>query len=248
MASGIDKELLARFPAAAQPDVLGIAEAGVVAARETFGPFNDEDGSAYHQADGLTPEQTWERVAERVAEVTAHAVILALAGTMVSPTLICDLHRRVFGELFPDTAGTVREDAVQFGIVLGTRDKPVPRTQIGTPPKNINARLIKACDEFNAAVTAQDANEEPTSVDDLVHAPVKLYCKSLAIHPFADGNGRTAFALLQYALVRNYLLCVALPDFAAHQWALGVALQSSGKQSYVEMQRLLADTIRAANR
>ncbi len=77
---------------------------------------------------------------------------------------------------------------------------------------------------------------------------VRLYAKVLSIHPFVDGNGRTAFTILQYALVRSGLVCVALDDYAEHQWALGAALRIDSRQSYDPLQTLLVASFREHNR
>lgn len=74
---------------------------------------------------------------------------------------------------------------------------------------------------------------------DLVFIVVRLYAKILSTHTFLDGNGRTAFTLLQYALARNDLACIALDDFDAHQRALGAALRRDGRQSYGPLQSLI---------
>jgi hypothetical protein len=70
--------------------------------------------------------------------------------------------------------------------------------------------------------------------------------KVLSTHLLLDGNGRTAFTILQYALRRSELACVALEDFDAHQRALGTALRSDGRQSYVPLQALIADKLAQA--
>jgi Fic family protein len=80
-------------------------------------------------------------------------------------------------------------------------------------------------------------------LNEVVLPAARLYVKVLSIHPFLDGNGRTAYALLQYALVRSRLICVALEDFSAHQRALGVALRDDSRQSYLPLRDLLVDKL-----
>lgn len=237
-----DRDVLNDFPDDARPEALAILEAGEIAARETFGEFRDEEESPFYTAADLTPERTWELTAEEVARTTAHMALRALTGAPASLGLICEIHRRIFGELFRAEAGEPREIDAQYGLVIGTQDQPVAISQVAVAPKYIRARLHDACNEFNTSMAEADARDELELLEALL-APVKLYCKTLSVHPFIDGNGRAAFVLLQYALVRGHLLAVALPDFEAHQQALGVALQRSGKQSYVPMQELLAGSI-----
>ena len=210
-----------------------------------MGPFNDEHESPFYEAEDYSPERTWEKIAEGVAGVTARAVALALLAEPASAAMIADFHRRIFGELFPEVAGRLRRrgEEVQYGILMGTRKEPVHRARTGTAAGSLGKRLKKACDEFNAATAVEDESEEEPTMAQLIAPAVKFYAKVLSIHPFMDGNGRTAYVLLQYALVRNYLLAVALTDYERHQWALGVALRDDRRQSYVELEALVADTI-----
>jgi prophage maintenance system killer protein len=89
-------------------------------------------------------------------------------------------------------------------------------------------------------------SRETVLLDELALAVVRLYAKVLSIHPFVDGNGRTVFTLLQYALVRCGLACVALDDYAEHQWALGADLRIDGRQSYSPLQALLVAKLQRA--
>lgn len=49
-----------------------------IATRQTFGPFYGEPDSPFYEAEGLSPEETWERLAEKLALVTAHAILQGL--------------------------------------------------------------------------------------------------------------------------------------------------------------------------
>jgi fido (protein-threonine AMPylation protein) len=240
----LDESLLKLFPESARPEILALGEAARIAAKETFGPFNDAPESEFFAADDLSPESTWERLAESVALVGARAVVLALAGRSLTPDLICDLHERIFGELFPKWAGRLRspKDPVTYGIVIGTRDDPEYREQRGTDGRRIRRRLDELCAKFNNAATKSDA-ESVSRLEDLIRPAARAYCKLLSTHPFIDGNGRVAFLVLQFALIRMGLIAIALPDFEAHQRALGQALRTDGKQTYIEFERLLADTL-----
>jgi len=84
--------------------------------------------------------------------------------------------------------------------------------------------------------------EHPHLTDATLPA-ARLYAKLLSAHPFADGNGRTCYVALQFALVRLGAVTVSLPDYAEQQWHLGRALQAGGKQSYEPLARYLAKRI-----
>lgn len=242
------EELLRWFDEGERAEVLAIAEAADIAARETFGPFNDEEESPFFEADGYSPEGTWEAIAERVADAGARVVVLALAHERLSRSLIADIHAHLFGELFPSMGGRFRakNEGASYSILVGTRTRPQEQRLTGTSGRRLPDRLRRLCDEFNDAADAAFATSEPRFVEDLVRPATKAYCKFLSAHPFIDGNGRVGYLVLQFALVRMGLLTVALADFQEHQWALGQALRRDGQQAYAQIERLIADTIRNA--
>jgi fido (protein-threonine AMPylation protein) len=217
------------------------------AAAQTFGPFNDDEDSPFYAAEDASPEQTWERIAERVTLATTAAVVHGAAHRPISAADVSRLHEIVFATSFPEDAGRLRRrgEEAQYGIVIGTREQPVLSHARATAGVRVSARLDKTCREFNDAVEALESRET-VLLDELALAVVRLYAKVLSIHPFVDGNGRTVFTLLQYALVRCGLACVALDDYAEHQWALGAALRIDGRQSYSPLQALLVAKLQRA--
>lgn len=75
-----------------------------------------------------------------------------------------------------------------------------------------------------------------------------FYAKLLSTHPCFDGNGRTAYVALQYALIRLGATGVALPDHDEQQWALGQGLRPGGRhQNYEALADLFERTIRASS-
>jgi hypothetical protein len=57
---------------------------------------------------------------------------------------------------------------------------------------------------------------------------------------------RICYLVLQFGLIRIGLLTVAPTQYEEHQWALGQALRRDSKQSYAQMEQLIADTARNA--
>lgn len=220
--------------------------AGAVS-RATFGPFNDLPESEFYEAPALTPEQTWEAIAEQVAHACALALLWGLNGEEITAHRIALVHEIIFGTTFPAVAGRIRRagEEVTYGIVLGLAEKPTMKIQRGTSSRQLQRKLDVVCKDFNRSALVEDRRGEAV-LEELIETAAKLYVKILSAHPFPDGNGRTAYVLLQYALVRLGLVAVALDDFRAHQLALGYALRVDGKQSYRQLVALIADTIRTA--
>lgn len=214
------------------------------AAGQTFGPFNDLPDSPFYTAEELSPEETWERIAERVVLATCAAVVHGAAGRPITVETVRRLHELIFVTTFPEHAGRLRQrgEEAQYGIALGTAERPILQSSRATAGARVLKRLDRTCAEFNDAALAQD-QRDAMQLDEVVLPATRLYVKVLSIHPFLDGNGRTAYALLQYALVRSGLICVALEDFAAHQRALGIALRDDSRQSYLPLRDLLVDKL-----
>src|SRR4051794_34358948 len=73
--------------------------------RGNLGPFNDAPGSAVYLAEGLSPEEMRERIAESVALATARAPAYGLAEEGASVGIVSELDRLIFETTFRDAAG-----------------------------------------------------------------------------------------------------------------------------------------------
>ena len=239
-----DDEWLQALDATDQSRVDQLRDPVQLAVARTFGPFNDVPDSPFYSAEELSPRQTWEEIAERVGLAAVIAVTHGAAQRIITVDAIRRLHEIVFVTTFPEHAGRLRQqkEEAEYGIVLGTAEQPILKSERATAGTRVVRRLEQACREFNDAI-AKQKRLDTIALEDLVLTAVRLYAKVLSIHPFLDGNGRTAFTVLQYALVRGGLSSVAMDDFDAHQRALGAALRSDGKQSYVPLQALIADKL-----
>ena len=67
-----------------------------VAAAQIFGPFNDVEASPFYAVVNLSPQETWEQIAERVALVTVAAVAHGIAHRPISTATIARLHEIIF--------------------------------------------------------------------------------------------------------------------------------------------------------
>jgi fido (protein-threonine AMPylation protein) len=221
-----------------------LRESAYAAAAQTFGPFNDAPDSPFYSAKDLSSTDTWEEIAERVVLAAGIAAAHGVARQPITVDAIRRLHELIFQTTFPDHAGRLRQrdEEAQYGIVLASSEQPIVKGERATAGARVQRRLEQVCREFNKTVAEQDQSD-PITLDDLVLTAVRLYAKVLSIHPFLDGNGRTAFTILQYALTRSELACVALDDFDAHQRALGTALRTDGRQSYAPLRALIVDKL-----
>lgn len=230
------------------PQERQLAEAAVQAARTSFTGFAEKPGPDYHQAPGLTAEDTWIRVAEELGRVSALATLEGYRDQTLAVSDIELIHRGIFEPVFgKETLGfrSLRKHGVQFPIVIGTSEDPHLGVRRGTGGKQVKQNLGKALAAFERDLLALQAADH-LALSDGARATVRLYAKIIGIHPFYDGNGRTAWAVFSYALQRCGLVEIAVPPSDATRWALGRALRQDGSQSYEPLTDIVVDVIRSS--
>jgi fido (protein-threonine AMPylation protein) len=229
------------------------AQIAAVAARATFAVFHDDPASEFHRAAGMTPEETWRAVTEQVAVVAADAAVEAIRGCDAAPRDISRWHRLIFEPWFPEQAGRVRrgDEQGQYGVVWGSRQTPEFLTVVSCKGRNVQARLRRAFAGLRQAVVErEDAQREGRRrmLREATLPAAAFYAKLLSTHPFFDGNGRTAYVALQYALIRLGATGVALPDHDQQQWALGQGLRPGGRHhGYEALAEFFERTIRTSS-
>lgn len=204
-----------------------IAEGALLAATATFADFADAKESSYYCAEGLTPEETWRAVTGEVARVTAIAAIEAAGGGLLSAPDFHAIHTAIFEPVFGDaTLGQrVYRESVTYGIVLGdSTDKLRHRRQKGISAKSLPRRLRQISSDLRDAIEASDSADERGRahlVSEATLPAARAYTRFLSAHPYWDGNGRTAFPILNFALIRLGLLAIAVPESDEFHWCLG---------------------------
>jgi hypothetical protein len=158
--------------------------------------YRDREESRFFQARGLSPEATWQTLSRELARVLADArVAFWRRPLVVDAERIRWWHGAIFSRHFPHDGGHFRGDRAFFGVM--GRDGRMRRIE-GCQPDSVRRDLTEVCQAFNACV---ERLREP-SVDAMDRARVvgALYAGILRVHPFADGNHRTAFVALASAL------------------------------------------------
>ncbi|HUC07014.1 MAG TPA: Fic family protein [Solirubrobacterales bacterium] len=229
------------------PEERQLVVPAIEAARSSFSGFKEKPHADYHRAPGLSAEETWTRVAEELGRVSALAALEGYRDLPLSADDVDLLHRGIFEPVFgPEkTLGfrCQRSEEVTFPIVLGTQESPHVGIKRGSGGKKVERNLSRALAAFERDVAALAASERPP-MEDAARAAVRLYAKVIGIHPFFDGNGRTAWAIVSHALQRCSLVEIAVAPSDATRWALGCALRPGGSQSYEPLTDLVVDAIR----
>lgn len=223
-----------------------LAEATMKAARTSFAGFEEKPGADYHRAPELTAEKTWSRVAEELARVSALATLEGYRDRTLEIADIELIHRGIFEPVFGEKTlrfRSLKKDRVEFPIVIGAKEAPHFGIRRGTGGKQVKQSLGKALKVFERDLEALKEADRPP-LRDAARTAVKLYAKVVGIHPFFDGNGRTAWAVLSYALQRCSLVEIAVPPSDETRWALGRALRQDGSQSYEPLTDVVVDAIK----
>jgi prophage maintenance system killer protein len=230
------------------PEERELAEAAVQAAQTSFAGFEEKEGSEYHAAPGLTPAETWARVAAELGRVSALTTLEGYRDLRLEAADIELIHMGIFEPAFGEkTLGfrSLKKHSVTFPIVTGKREEPHQGVRRGTGGKQVKQNLGKALAVFERDLEALKAADQP-SLNDAARAAVRLYAKVIGIHPFFDGNGRTAWAVFGYALQRCSLIEIAVPPSDETRWALGRALRQDGSQSYEPLTNVVVNAIRSS--
>jgi fido (protein-threonine AMPylation protein) len=201
-----------------------------------FVQFQDNPESPFYCADGISAVETWDRSVEAMTEVLLGLSESATGDFRLTPELLSDWHREIFGELFPDDAGRLRWrkdgdwEEVFFGGDIGTARSRRTKEYRGTHPRKLEDRVRETCEEFNEARDALiEADARSVSLDDAAYVSARLYCKILRVHPWIDGNLRVAFVALHAALLSLDLPRVRFRDLQEHDELIGIAFRGDNE-------------------
>jgi Fic family protein len=109
----------------------------------------------------------------------------------VSISLLLGMHRRIFGRAWPEGAGQFRQSDVS---ISGVRHNPPPASHVQGLLHQRFAGINEELDKIKAIT--------PDTFDLVLQLSADAHYLVAAVHPFDDGNGRTARALGDYVFLR----------------------------------------------
>lgn len=207
--------------------------------------YRDREDSRFYRARGLTPEQTWRALSRELARVLADArTAFWRRPLFVDVERVRWWHGAIFARSFPYDGGRFREERAFFGVMARSGRM---RQIEGSPPETVRHDLAQVCQAFKAGV--EQPGTPPVGALDRARVVGALYAGILRVHPFADGNHRTAFVALSAALWSLGMPAVEFADdedMIDHDDALIPALLS--RDGDIEpFARLLVTRIERAN-
>ncbi|MFA4927058.1 MAG: Fic family protein [Patulibacter sp.] len=203
--------------------------------------------SYYGRAPGHGLESTQRALLLRTGLVIALARAVGWSGASIDVERVAELHdgifRPVFGEMTlgyrlpPGRHEHRDDDGVEFPywVVRGPGRVPELQTRRGVRSGQVLKRVGEACEKFE--------REAPPAIGDSDRGTfliAQLYVRLIRTHPFGDGNGRTAWAAVQFAAGRLRLPFVQSSPTTDARVALGDALRHGTRV------QPLANRIRAA--
>jgi fido (protein-threonine AMPylation protein) len=161
------------------------------------------------------------------------------------------LHDAVFGPIFGEKALKRRSlpgfrEEVEFPIwvIDGPGKEPRIQTRSGTTVKQLDRRIDRAMDRFEKAGSAL-GRRGAVRLEEACLPPAQLYSDLVRIHPFLDGNSRTAWLALNHGLIRCGALVVTARPVMESRLALGQALRKEHADPK-PLAHYLAETIKAS--
>ena len=176
---------------------------------ETSHPrYRDNEDSRFYKTDRLSPEETWRALRDELGRVLTDAQRAFWRGRLeMDPERVRWWHGAIFARHFPHDGGRFRRERAFFGVVT---DGGGMRQIEGSPPHVLRQDLTEVCAAFNTGTAQLD--RQGIGIAEQTRVVAALYAGILRVHPFADGNHRTAFVALSAALWSLGLPAVEFAD------------------------------------
>jgi hypothetical protein len=187
--------------------------------------YRDNEGSRFYKAGRLSPEETWRALGDELGRVLMDAQRTFWRSRLeMTPERIRWWHGAIFVRNFPHDGGRFRRERAFFGVV--TDGGGMGQIE-GSSPDTLRRDLAEVCASFNSSIARFE--QQNTGVLERTRVVGALYAGILRVHPFADGNHRTAFVALSAALWSLGLPAVEFADdtdMTGHDEAVTPALLS----------------------
>jgi fido (protein-threonine AMPylation protein) len=130
----------------------------------------------------------------------------------IDMTTVCAIHKEMFHEAWPEIAGVYRTENLE---ITDSRHLPPHHSQVPALMDEANAAFVEKLHQLKKLDGEIMANAEVTDeisqdIDALVEAVAWIHHKITFIHPFREGNGRTARLAANLVLERYGLVGISI--------------------------------------
>ena len=130
----------------------------------------------------------------------------------ISIDTICAIHAEIFKEAWPEIAGVWRIENLK---ITDSHHLPPHHSEVPGLAENLNEEFTEKTKELQSIkgfVLGKSAptDEELQAIDDIINVAAWIHHKITHIHPFRDGNGRTARLATNLILERYGLVGISI--------------------------------------
>lgn len=231
---------------AQQVQGLGAARAAAL----SFPVKPDSLVSAYGRAPRRTPEQTSEAVQQELARVATLLADHASRDQDLQPEDLELIHEGVFRPVFGDQTLRRRDRRTGASYPVWSLDRhgePQMHMEHGNQGSQLPKLIRRAFRDMHEGVDELEASNragEPITLQAVVRPAATIYAAIIAMHPWLDGNGRTAWLVMTHTLIRSGALAVATRPTMAGRLALGRAITRRAARDIEPLVGHLAETIK----
>lgn len=131
---------------------------------------------------------------------------------IISMTTICDIHKEIFREAWPDIAGKFRDENLK---ITHSKHLPPHHSEVAflMIQKNIELQeKLKALQTAEGIISGKHNNENELTeaFDAVIRVAAWLHHTITFVHPFREGNGRTARMAANLVLERYGLVGISV--------------------------------------
>ena len=157
----------------------------------------------------LDKEELQRREAIGVIRASRFVRKYANSNHLISMHTICDIHKEIFNNVWPEIAGKYRQENLKITASKHHpphfKDVPALMEESG---KIFNDKLEKLKKE---KVLMNEATDKTiNSIDEIVSVATWIHHKITFIHPFREGNGRTARLAANLILEKHGLVGISI--------------------------------------
>lgn len=169
----------------------------------------------------------------------------AKSNTAIDVAVVCEIHRQIFKDAWPDIAGTLRNENVE---ITDSQHLPPHHSEVGHAmsvfDQELQERLGNLASVGGAMSVRDVSDDESLMLNRVIETAAWAHHKITGIHPFRDGNGRTARLVTNLILERYGLVGISIKIERENKNAYRMALQQIDQYGdYEPLKNIIAQGI-----